>query len=137
MKKTLSNYRYLFDEIKAWMIHREEILTMATKITASLNGIPSGSAESRKVETWAVKLAEVDDEIDKRVDMISKHLTSLTDYIYRLPPGNARNVLIYHYIDGLKFSEICLELRYSERQVYRLHRIGIEFLSKLAQDVSE
>ena len=74
---------------------------------------------------------------DKRVDMISKHLTSLTDYIYRLPPGNARNVLIYHYIDGLKFSEICVELRYSERQVYRLHRIGIEFLSKLAQDVSE
>lgn len=129
MKEVLMSYRYIIQEINSLLLQREELMALATKITASLSGVQrAGNTGKRKVEEWAVKIAEIDKEIELKTEELSGAASEIRALIDHLPDGKEKAVLSYRYINGLSIHQTADKMHYSFDHTWRLQSKGIEML---------
>lgn len=132
MKVVLESYRYLLDEIDSLILQRKEIETKASKITAALGETPgTGGADQRKIERYAIKLAAIDNRIEKKIDNLEKVCEGVQAMIHTLPPGNERSVLEFKYINGMSGEEIAGKTFYSVNYVYQLISSGTRKITEI------
>lgn len=107
------------DEIAKYM-------ALATKMTASISGMPHGGGISDKVGGNAVKLAELSKEkeaLEKQKDYIIKTLKKL--------PADEFGVLYREFALYMKQTEISHEMGFSRWTVWRIRNNALENLKKL------
>lgn len=145
MKKTETNelvqiqlyrYRLLCDMVSSLEMQRETILTMATKITPNLSPEPGGGGDNnRKVESWAIKLAEIDEKIDEQINAFAEAADEVMTLISLMPESPSKAVVYDRYIVGMNFDKIAREHNYSISHIYLLHRKGLETLSEIMSGI--
>lgn len=114
-----SGYRQLCAEIKALTEQIEQITVMATHCTAGWGTVTvmgSGYATSR-VETAAVKLADVRSRLDERVKEYIRQRMAIEAEIEAVPDSLSRQVLEMRYLTGWSVERIAEELDVSPRWV--------------------
>lgn len=128
----LSQYRLMCSMINKLELQREEIMTLATKVTTNLSPEPGGGGDSsRKVENWAMKLSELDEKIDEQINIFSDVADEVMTLISLMPECTEKGIIYDRYITGLTFDKLARKNGYSESHTFLLHRRGIETLAKI------
>lgn len=129
VKKELSQYRRCFQAWISLVEEEEKLRSLSEKITASLNGMPSGTGDRpdkvgmvlEGIEAVLGKISEDKCDIKARRDAVLALVNSV-------PDERERIVLRYAYINGFSWREISARTGYDERHVRRLYRQALEFL---------
>lgn len=101
-------------------------MDMATKMTASLDGMPHGGGVSDKVGDNAIKLAE----LSKEKDALERQKDYIIKTMQRLPADEFK-VLYNEFVLHMKQIEICREFGFSRWTVWRIRKNSLENLKKL------
>lgn len=110
-------------QIKAKEDEIAKRLSFATKMTASLDGMPHCGGVSDKVGDNAVKLAELSKEkeaLENRKNYIIKTMQRL--------PANEFEVLYREFVQYMSQSQICFDMGFSRWTVWRIRNKALEIL---------
>lgn len=104
----------------------------ATRVTASLTGMPRGTGSGDGV-TVLDALLDVKDLYAQALARTYEKQKELEDFIDAMPHylPKEKMVLRLRYLDLLSWEQIMLELDYSARRVHQLHRIGLDAAREL------
>ena len=108
--------------INALIERQRHYYDLATRITPGYRtdgGGPSG--HSSRVADCASKIADLEREIDRRIDEYVDLTREIEAAIDRIPDGRYRDVLRFRYVNGWTWERIADEMGYDLRWVHRLH----------------
>ena len=134
-KEYLRKYRTHVRRIHRINAEIAELRSM--KLSPSLNndGMPHGSSQS-DLSGYAAELdSMVQELIDERYHRI-KDYQEIVGRIKKLKSENEKDVLFYRYIRGMDWWEIAEKMKFSERQIFRIHGKALANF-KIPKDVSE
>lgn len=134
-KEYLRKYRTHVRRIHRINAEIAELRSM--KISPSLNndGMPHGSSQS-DLSGYAAELdSMVQELIDERYCRI-KDYQEIVGRIKKLKSENEKDVLFYRYIRGMDWWEIAEKMKFSERQIFRIHGKALANF-QIPKDVSE
>lgn len=134
-KEYLRRYRTHVRRIHRINAEIAELRSM--KLSPSLNndGMPHGSSQS-DLSGYAAELDRMVQElIDERYYRI-KDYQDIVGRIKELKSENEKDVLFYRYIRGMDWWEIAEKMKFSERQIFRIHGKALANF-KIPKDVSE
>ena len=132
MKDTLLSYRYIIREIDSLLLQREELMALASKITSAISQDQGGGVtEKRKIEEWAIKIANLDREIEIKAEQLSGAAEDIRRLIDLLPEGKEKSVLSYRYINGLSIQQTAEKMHYSFDHTWRLQNRGLRALCEV------
>ena len=117
-KQWLSRARRIDTEINSLLISYEETKAALTKVSQTLTG---DTVQSTKDPHKFDRLAELSELIDRKVDELITTKGEIVAAIGCLRNGNQRAVLYRRYIGGETFEQIAVGLKYSYKQVCRIH----------------
>ena len=112
----------------------EQLRSECERVTAVMGGAPGGYGDEHKDGMWA-ELADYCTELSELYKVSVRHERKVQDFIGTLEDPDQRAVLTLRYVDLLRWPEIFQELSqlgmyYSERQIYRIHGLGLEAARK-------
>lgn len=134
-KEYLRRYRTHVRRIHRINAEISELRSM--KLSPSLNndGMPHGSSQS-DLSGYAAELdSMVQELIDERYYRI-KDYQDIVGRIKKLKSENEKDVLFYRYIRGMDWWEIAEKMKFSERQIFRIHGKALANF-QIPKDVSE
>ena len=134
-KEYLRKYRTHVRRIHRINAEIAELRSM--KLSPSLNndGMPHGSSQS-DLSGYAAELDRMVQElIDERYCRI-KDYHEIVGRIKKLKSENEKDVLFYRYIRGMDWWEIAEKMKFSERQIFRIHGKALANF-QIPKDVSE
>ena len=134
-KEYLRKYRTHVRRIHRINAEIAELRSM--KLSPSLNndGMPHGSSQS-DLSGYAAELDRMVQElIDERYCRI-KDYQEIVGRIKKLKSENEKDVLFYRYIRGMDWWEIAEKMKFSERQIFRIHGKALANF-QIPKDVSE
>ena len=120
-KEFLSRYREILAEEKDI---REEIAyweSRAQKVTASWSVVPGGGKGSDKVQTGAIKVAELRDSLMGKIEQLAAVRAEIERAIGTVQADTQRRLLRLRYIKGMTWEKISMEMHYGCQWVYKLH----------------
>ena len=135
-KEFLSRYLEILAEEKDI---REEIAyweSKAQKVTASWSAVPSGGKGSDKVQTGAIKVAELRESLMDKINQLAAVRIEIERAIGTVQDDTQRRLLRLRYIKGIGFNKIAEEMNYGERQIQRIHGKAL-LACKISDDVIE
>lgn len=135
-KEFLSRYREILAEEKDI---REEITyweSRAQKVTASWSAVPGGGKGSDKVQTGAIKVAELRDSLMGKIEELAAVRTEIERAIGTVQDDTQRRLLRMRYIKGMTLQQIAVEMNYSWRHIFRIHGKAL-LACKITDDVIE
>lgn len=135
-KEFLSRYLEILAEEKDI---REEIAyweSKAQKVTASWSAVPSGGKGSDKVQTGAIKVAELRESLKDKINQLAAVRIEIERAIGTVQDDTQRRLLRLRYIKGIGFNKIAEEMNYGERQIQRIHGKAL-LACKIPDDVIE
>lgn len=110
--------------INALIERQRHYYDLATRITPGYRQDGGGgspiSAYSR-VADYASKIADLEREIDRRIDEYVDMTREIEAAIDRIPDWRYRDVLRFRYVNGWTWERIADEMGYDLRWVHRLH----------------
>jgi DNA-directed RNA polymerase specialized sigma subunit len=101
-----------------------DVIDRATKMTASLDGMPHCGGRSDKVGDGAVKLADKD---TAELDSLKQQRKYIIDTI-KLLPANQFGVLYREYVRGMSQEQIAYDMGYCTVQVWRIKKKALKTL---------
>lgn len=84
-----------------------------------------GSRHGSAVEDCAVRIVELEREIDRRIDEYVDLVRQAEAAIDRVPDARCRDVLRYRYLSGWTWEKIAEQMHYDERWVRHLHGLAL------------
>lgn len=120
-KEFLSRYLEILAEEKDI---REEIAyweSKAQKVTASWSAVPSGGKGSDKVQTGAIKVAELRESLIDKINQLAAVRIEIERAISTVQDDTQRRLLRRKYINGLTLEQIAVEMHYSYVHTCRIH----------------
>lgn len=127
-KAALLRYRDIEGEVDQLLRERERWQARALRMTAGYSKAPGGGGSGRALEHAACQVADIEAEIDRAVGRAQDERSRIRAAIDRVQDSRMRDVLRYHYLDGMVFEAIAERMHYSIRRVYSLHGFGLEAL---------
>ena len=123
-------------ETKIW--ERRQIMDMATRLSAPMDGMPKGKGTpSDLVGDCAVRLAMLAKELDEAIDRYVDTKQEVVSNLERLEPEEC-DVLHRHYILYQTWEQVAETMSYSYTSVWRIKKRAIrhlgEILSQKAKD---
>jgi DNA-directed RNA polymerase specialized sigma24 family protein len=126
----LEQVEKLDEMINAKMQEREQLMAMATKCTANMDGMPHGSGISDPVGTFGTKLAELAQETNAVVDRYIERRQEVIAALEKLP-AKEYGALHRHYIRFMPWEDVAVDMQKSKTQVYRYKERGIARLGRM------
>lgn len=120
-KEFLSRYLEILAEEKDI---REEIAyweSKAQKVTASWSAVPSGGKSSDKVQTGAIKIAELRESLIDKINHLVAVRIEIERAISTVQDDTQRRLLRLRYIKGMTWEKIAAEMNYTYQWVCELH----------------
>ena len=100
------------------------------------DGMPHGSGGQGDLSGYVANVDEMIKELIEERYLRIKTYQEIAKRIKKLKSENEKDVLFYRYISGLDWWEIAEKMKFSERQIYRLHGNALAHF-ELPKDVSE
>lgn len=102
---------------------RAFLMDLATGITQVMNGMPSGTASTSKIESTSVKLADLDQKLTREMARLADVVEDITGVINQVPDEKQRRLLHLRYLCGKSWREVQRALGYTNgRSPYYTHR---------------
>ena len=120
-KKFLSRYLKVLAEEKDI---REEIAyweSRAQKVTTSWSAVPGGGKGSDKVQTGAIKVAELRDSLMGKIEELAAVRAEIERAIGTVQDDTQRRLLRLRYIKGMTWEKVAIEMNYTYQWVCELH----------------
>lgn len=133
-KEFLSRYLEILAEEKDI---REEIAyweSKAHKVTASWSAVPSGGKGSDKVQTGAIKVAELRESLMDKINQLAAVRIEIERAIGTVQDDTQRRLLRLRYIKGMTLQQIAVEMHYSWRHICNIH--GYALVSCKIENIS-
>ncbi len=109
-------------EINNMMEQISALSDLATKASQTLSDMPgSPNRNIHKNEDIVVKMIDMQQELQKKVDSLLDTKQHVADLINQVKDREGRLVLQQRYLQYEKWEEISDELDYTVRQVFRIH----------------
>jgi len=125
-KQELKQYLNMEDAIRGLKERKLQYTTKATKTTASYSQTTSRTnTTSDKVGDNAIKLAEIDKEIDRIINEMDAIKVKLIKRINNVDP-KYRGILIAVYINGKSLREYGATKNYSYSRIKHIHGDALE-----------
>ena len=115
----LCRMRYLLNRLPMARFRVEKAMSTATKTTASITGMPSGSGISDPVQTGVELLEEAKEAYRTLTHELVQMQVELAPLIDTLEDPLEREIMHFRYLDGLSVRKIAYQLNYSERHIFR------------------
>lgn len=126
-RQWLGRARSIDSEIKALIATHDKTLALLTKVTQSYSADPvSASKDPHKFD----KLAELNDTINAKIDMLVDVKQEITDAIYQLEDGRYRAILQMYYVNGLTLEEVAAQMHYTWRWTTKLKKRAVAEIEK-------
>lgn len=133
-KEFLSRYLKILAEEKDI---REEIAyweSKAQKVTSSWSAVPSGGKGSDKVQTGAIKVAELRESLMDKINQLAAVRIEIERAIGTVQDDTQRRLLRLRYIKGMTLQQIAVEMHYSWRHICNIH--GYALVSCKVENIS-
>jgi DNA-directed RNA polymerase specialized sigma subunit len=129
LQKRLDELSEIAKQITKLQEEKERAFSSATSTTAKpMDGMSSYTGGvSRKVEVGGVKLAMIDDDLDKLLAEYDYKQALLIERMEMLPPKEFC-VCYKYFVRGKTLEKIAEEMDYSTMQVWRIKKKAIELL---------
>lgn len=125
----LAQIRKLDELIQAKVDEIADIMAKATKITASLDGMPHSGGKSDKVGDNAVKLA---DRHTEELSALEQQRQYIIDILKTLP-ADEFGVLRREYVKGMSQEQIAFDMSYSTVSIWRIKKRALRLLGDILQ----
>ena len=135
-KEYLRKYRTHVRRIHRINAEIAELRSMKISPSVNNDGMPHGGCGQSDLSGYAAELdSMVQELIDERYCRI-KDYQDIVGRIKKLKSENEKDVLFYRYIRGMDWWEIAEKMKFSERQIFRIHGKALANF-KIPKDVSE
>ena len=135
-KEYLRKYRTHVRRIHRINAEIAELRSMKISPSVNNDGMPHGGCGQSDLSGYAAELdSMVQELIDERYYRI-KDYQDIVGRIKKLKSENEKDVLFYRYIRGMDWWEIAEKMKFSERQIFRIHGKALANF-KIPKDVSE
>ena len=135
-KEYLRRYRTHVRRIHRINAEIAELRSMKISPSVNNDGMPHGGCGQSDLSGYAAELdSMVQELIDERYHRI-KDYQEIVGRIKKLKSENEKDVLFYRYIRGMDWWEIAEKMKFSERQIFRIHGKALANF-KIPKDVSE
>ena len=126
-KDYLKQIRNINDDINDRRKEKNAIRLLAesTGISYDKCGSPGGGNISDKVGNGAIKLVDLEKEIDEEISELIDIKVSVRRALRKVPKYNQRKVLYLSYIKGMDLEHIASKMNYSYKQICRFHGEGL------------
>lgn len=122
VKEYLKQYRTLDGKINAKLQHLEELKAKALYISPSTENAGSWNSLPRsRVEEITDNIMQLQKEINDKIDRLVNLERKIRRAIDKLADDKMREVLEYHYINGMTLEQTAVKMNYSYRQICRIH----------------
>lgn len=121
-------------DIDRLVLERSQWMARATRMVPTLSDMPRGGGKRRSSEDIILRIAEIENEIDRKIDALLDQRAAVVEAITAVGDRQLREVLELRYLDGATFEEIAEEMGLSVRHVLRLHGAALE---KIFVDVTQ
>lgn len=136
-KEYLRSYQVHVRRVQRITAEIEELRAMKMYPSVKNNdGMPHGSGGQGDLSEYAADLDEMIQNLIHERYLRIKTYQQIARRIKRLRSENEKDVLFYRYIKGMDWWEIAEKMKYSERQVHRLHGKALAHF-ELPKDVIE
>lgn len=127
-KDYLKRFQILNRRIDQTQIEIAHWWDIGTRVTPQYTDMPKSSGTSNKVQTVAVEIAELEQqlEVQKREALAIRN--QIKEILNSLQDDELRDLLWYYYICGLSWGEVADKMHYDLHYVYALHRKALEQL---------
>lgn len=133
-KEYLERIREIDRELDLLIAERNRTLDIVLQITVDPSDVRVQSASiSSRVENAAIRMIDLSEKIDKKIDEYIDMKAEAGRLIDRLDDSRYRAVLKYRYIAGMKWRDISKKMIYD---ICTVQRVGSEAISKLDEIVS-
>lgn len=117
-KQWLMRARNIDREITVLLKAYEETKDRLTKVTQTISGdIVQHEKDPHKFD----RLAELGEKIDSKVDELVDVRNEIYDTISKVESQQQRELLVRRYITGETFEQIAVNMKYSYKQICRIH----------------
>ena len=135
-KEYLRKYRTHVRRIHRINAEIAELRSMKISPSVNNDGMPHGGCGQSDLSGYAAELdSMVQELIDERYCRI-KDYQEIIGRIKKLKSESEKDVLFYRYIRGMDWWEIAEKMKFSERQIFRIHGKALANF-KIPKDVSE
>ena len=135
-KEYLRKYRTHVRRIHRINAEIAELRSMKISPSVNNDGMPHGGCGQSDLSGYAAELDRMVQElIDERYYRI-KDYQEIVGRIKKLKSENEKDVLFYRYIRGMDWWEIAEKMKFSERQIFRIHGKALANF-QIPKDVSE
>lgn len=118
----LKQYGSVERKIRRMQEERVKWWEAALKVTPSWSDMPKGNASTDKTQDAVEKIWELDQLIGRELAGLMELRRQIWEAIQTVPNIQLRELLEYHYIDGLTLEDIAAnKMHYSYMQICRLH----------------
>lgn len=131
----LEQVRKLDQLINAKLAERDRLKEMATDISPRpMDGMPfdNTGVASRKMENAVVRLIDLANDLNKLVDMYTKHKEKVVKALEQLPP-NEYGVLHRHYIRYMTWDQVAEDMGYCTVQIWRIRKKALKNLQNVME----
>ena len=112
--KVLAEEKDIREEIAYWE-------SKAQKVTASWSAVPSGGKGSDKVQTGAIKVAELRESLMDKINQLAAVRIEIERAIGTVQDDTQRRLLRLRYIKGMTWERIAVEMNYGYQWICKLH----------------
>lgn len=127
----LRQYQELEEEYQWLKEQKVRWSEIASRITPSMTGMPKGRA-GNKIQTAAVHIADLTDQIDKNTLKIIEKLEEISDVISSVPDAQQRKILRQHYIEGMRIGEIARISYRDYSWIAKIHKKALDSIPEEA-----
>lgn len=112
-------YLQLYKEFSVTISAMEELLVLIQKDSENLKKLDKNLIANKQVETMT---KEIENSIIKKYDTCREILKAID----KIEDETERTLLIFKYINGNTWENICEKMSYSLRQVYNIHNKALK-----------
>ena len=120
-KSHLRSYINIRAECMEQLERIEEWRSFAERCTTAITGMPGGGKASSRVETAAVAIADICENMCEKLQEMAQKRAEIETSIEIVPDPQCRRLLQLVYIDGLSWEKAAEHMNYSVRAIYYLH----------------
>ena len=113
--------------IEAMRERQRRYRELAQGSAAHLCNVPGGGQRQvSSVEEYAVRMIDLEREMDRRIDEYAALTLKIETAIDRIEDGRLRDLLRWRYMNEWDWEKIAQALGYERRQTFRLHGKALE-----------
>lgn len=128
-KRFLESYINSMRRIRGLQNELEEWITTATNITQKLKPVMvQNGFSSSKIENSAIKIAELEEEIDKEIELAMQKRDMVKETISKIRDIRRREIVEMRYVNCMSVRKISREIGKDGTNVYKMLQRSIKAL---------